>query len=159
MDEALTKQMHDLVPFTGELALDVLEASPAQVVGRAEWAPERCTAGGVLHGGYLMAVVDSVGAPVRSDPEADGGLVERRERGIHEPEERHLVAALRNEIASYDGRRTHRQVGHHEDYGQHAGPFAWRRKGDHDPDRSLDARAESSSGDHGPQEERRWRLV
>ena len=62
MDEVLTTQMHELVPFTAELALEMVEASPARVMGRAAWAPQRCTAGGVLHGGYLMAVVDSVGA-------------------------------------------------------------------------------------------------
>lgn len=27
-----------------------------------EWAPERCTTGGVLHGGALMALADSTGA-------------------------------------------------------------------------------------------------
>lgn len=26
------------------------------------WAPERCTTGGVLHGGVLMALADSIGA-------------------------------------------------------------------------------------------------
>jgi len=32
------------------------------VRGRLDWAPERCTAGGVLHGGALMSLADSVGA-------------------------------------------------------------------------------------------------
>ena len=75
MDQALTKQMHDLVPFTAELALSMIEASRDRVVGRAEWAAERCTAGGVLHGGYLMATVDSVGAmcAVQNLPEGAAG--------------------------------------------------------------------------------------
>jgi uncharacterized protein (TIGR00369 family) len=75
MDDALTKQMHDLVPFTAELGLELVEVAPATVVGRGQWAPDRCTAGGVLHGGYLMAVVDSVGAmcAVQNLPEGAAG--------------------------------------------------------------------------------------
>ena len=34
----------------------------ATVVGELDWAPERCTVGGVLHGGTLMTLADSVGA-------------------------------------------------------------------------------------------------
>jgi uncharacterized protein (TIGR00369 family) len=30
-------------------------------MGRMSWAPERCTAGGALHGGALMALADSLG--------------------------------------------------------------------------------------------------
>ena len=75
MDQALTQQMHDLVPFTAELGLALVEASRDRVVGQAEWASERCTAGGVLHGGYLMATVDSVGAmcAVQNLPEGAAG--------------------------------------------------------------------------------------
>jgi uncharacterized protein (TIGR00369 family) len=62
MDAQLTKQVHELVPFTAELGLELVEASKERVVGEAHWAAERCTAGGVLHGGFLMATVDSVGA-------------------------------------------------------------------------------------------------
>jgi len=62
MDAERTKQMHELVPFTAELGLELVEASRERVVGQAAWATERCTAGGVLHGGYLMATVDSIGA-------------------------------------------------------------------------------------------------
>jgi uncharacterized protein (TIGR00369 family) len=32
------------------------------VRGRLDWRPELCTAGGLLHGGALMALADSVGA-------------------------------------------------------------------------------------------------
>jgi 1,4-dihydroxy-2-naphthoyl-CoA hydrolase len=37
-------------------------ATPEECVGRLPWAPERCTAGGVLHGGAIMTLADSVGA-------------------------------------------------------------------------------------------------
>ena len=32
------------------------------MVGTLEWAPDRCTIGGVLHGGALMNLADSLGA-------------------------------------------------------------------------------------------------
>ena len=37
------------------------KATPDEVIGRMAWAPERCTAGGVLHGGALMGLADSLG--------------------------------------------------------------------------------------------------
>src|SRR4029453_13582036 len=40
-----------------------IEAAPADGVrGGLDWAAERCTAGGVLHGAALMALADSLGA-------------------------------------------------------------------------------------------------
>jgi uncharacterized protein (TIGR00369 family) len=60
--EVTTEALHSLMPFTRELGLEIVRAGTDEVVARAAWSPERCTAGGVLHGGYLMAVVDSVGA-------------------------------------------------------------------------------------------------
>ena len=35
---------------------------PTAVRGRLAWAPERCTTGGLLHGGAVMTLADSVGA-------------------------------------------------------------------------------------------------
>ena len=57
-----TAELHELVPYTAELGLTIEQADPDRVVGTASWAAERCTVGGTLHGGYLMAVADSVGA-------------------------------------------------------------------------------------------------
>jgi uncharacterized protein (TIGR00369 family) len=50
------------MPFAGLLGLEVVEQSPQQVRGRLDWKPELCTAGGVLHGGVVMAVADTTGA-------------------------------------------------------------------------------------------------
>jgi uncharacterized protein (TIGR00369 family) len=61
-DEARTTVLHSQMPFTEELDVEVLSATPEEVVARSHWAPERCTVGGVLHGGFLMAVSDSIGA-------------------------------------------------------------------------------------------------
>ncbi len=53
-----------LMPFARHLGLIVDEASPSQVIARLAWAPHLCTAGGVLHGGVLMALADTAGALV-----------------------------------------------------------------------------------------------
>lgn len=49
------------MPFTKILGLEVLGADRSQVVTRLQWKPERCTGGGVLHGGMLMAAADATG--------------------------------------------------------------------------------------------------
>jgi len=58
----ITQMAHSLMPFTESLGLEVCEGSSERVVARAGWAAERCTSDKLLHGGYLMAVADSVGA-------------------------------------------------------------------------------------------------
>jgi 1,4-dihydroxy-2-naphthoyl-CoA hydrolase len=50
------------MPFANLIGAELVSAKPEEVRGRMEWAPERCTTGGVLHGGALMALADSIGA-------------------------------------------------------------------------------------------------
>ena len=50
-----------LMPFAQTLGIELLGATPGEVRGRLAWRPELCTAGGVLHGGVLMALADSTG--------------------------------------------------------------------------------------------------
>jgi 1,4-dihydroxy-2-naphthoyl-CoA hydrolase len=50
-----------LMPFAESLGVRLREAGKARVVGTMDWARERCTAGGLLHGGALMSLADSVG--------------------------------------------------------------------------------------------------
>jgi 1,4-dihydroxy-2-naphthoyl-CoA hydrolase len=50
-----------LMPFAGAIGMELSEARPQRVAGHLAWSPERCTAGGVLHGGALMAFADSLG--------------------------------------------------------------------------------------------------
>lgn len=52
----------DLMPFARTLGVVLVAADPEEVRGRLAWRPELCTAGGVLHGGALMALADSTGA-------------------------------------------------------------------------------------------------
>ncbi len=52
------------MPFAGQLGLTLDEAGPDRVIARLAWAPHLCTAGGVMHGGVLMSLADTVGALV-----------------------------------------------------------------------------------------------
>ncbi len=51
-----------LMPFAGELGVRVHAADAGEVRGTLDWRADLCTAGGVLHGGALMAFADSLGA-------------------------------------------------------------------------------------------------
>src|SRR5580700_1976391 len=51
----------DTMPFARSCGIELTEAGPERVTGSVAWAPERCTAGGVLHGGVIMALADSMG--------------------------------------------------------------------------------------------------
>jgi 1,4-dihydroxy-2-naphthoyl-CoA hydrolase len=57
-----TDQLLTLMPFAVATGIVLDRAAPDEVAGRLQWAPERCTAGGLMHGGALMTLADSVGA-------------------------------------------------------------------------------------------------
>ena len=61
-NEEITRMVHSMMPFAATLGLEFFEASATKVVARAAWASQHCTATGLLHGGFLMAAADSVGA-------------------------------------------------------------------------------------------------
>ena len=51
-----------LMPFSASVGVVLDAAAPEEVRGRLPWAAERCTACGVVHGGALMTLADSLGA-------------------------------------------------------------------------------------------------
>lgn len=51
-----------LMPYAEASGIEVQVATPQEVTGSMAWAPERCTIGGLLHGGALMTLADSIGA-------------------------------------------------------------------------------------------------
>jgi 1,4-dihydroxy-2-naphthoyl-CoA hydrolase len=53
-----------LMPFTAGMGMSLQKAAPDEVVAVLPWAPQLCTAGGILHGGALMSLADSAGALV-----------------------------------------------------------------------------------------------
>jgi 1,4-dihydroxy-2-naphthoyl-CoA hydrolase len=56
------KDLVAMVPFAGELGIELDAAGKGEVRGRMAWTPERCTSFGVLHGGALMSFADTLGA-------------------------------------------------------------------------------------------------
>jgi 1,4-dihydroxy-2-naphthoyl-CoA hydrolase len=55
------QSLSDLIPFAAAIGMELLEATPELVVSRLQWSPERCTTGGVMHGGALMSLADNGG--------------------------------------------------------------------------------------------------
>jgi len=60
--QELTVSLRRLMPFAELLDIEAITAGPTEVRARVRWRPELSTSGGVLHGGTLMALADSVGA-------------------------------------------------------------------------------------------------
>jgi len=50
-----------MMPFAAGLGVVLDAAKPDEVRARLAWAPELCTTGGLLHGGALMSLADSLG--------------------------------------------------------------------------------------------------
>jgi uncharacterized protein (TIGR00369 family) len=61
-NDAATESLRELMPLAALLQFAVERSTADEVVVTAPWAPEHCTTGGILHGGYLMALADSAGA-------------------------------------------------------------------------------------------------
>jgi 1,4-dihydroxy-2-naphthoyl-CoA hydrolase len=53
--------IEELMPLAATLGIRTEEQSAERVVLSLEWAPALCTAGGILHGGVIMALADSAG--------------------------------------------------------------------------------------------------
>lgn len=51
-----------LMPFARTLGIALTTAGPDEVVGTLPWSDDHTTAGGLAHGGVLMALADTVGA-------------------------------------------------------------------------------------------------
>jgi 1,4-dihydroxy-2-naphthoyl-CoA hydrolase len=50
------------MPFAVAAGVDVTAATAEEVRGRLAWTPARCTTAGVLHGGAIMTLADTLGA-------------------------------------------------------------------------------------------------
>ncbi len=67
-------QLRELMPFAALIGLEILEAGPRLVRARLQWSHERCTAGGLMHGGALMALADTCGGACAFLNLPDGAL-------------------------------------------------------------------------------------
>ena len=102
MDEELTRTVRTAMPYAATLGLELLAASADEVRGRIAWEERLTTAAGLLHGGVLMGLADTVGAycaylnlPERSAATATiesktnffaavrSGVIEARSRPLH----------------------------------------------------------------------------
>lgn len=99
-------QLAALMPFAAHNGVEVVAASTDEVRARLPWAPERCTAGGVLHGGALMLLADTVGATLAflNLPEGAGTTtIESKTNFLRGVGEGHVEAVAR---PLHVGRRT-----------------------------------------------------
>ena len=62
MDEELTRTVRAAMPYAETLGLELDAASPDEVRGRVAWEKRLTTAAGLLHGGVLMGLADTIGA-------------------------------------------------------------------------------------------------
>jgi uncharacterized protein (TIGR00369 family) len=58
----MTTDFAAMMPFASHCGITVDSATPGEVKGSLAWRPELCTSAGVIHGGALMALADSLGA-------------------------------------------------------------------------------------------------
>lgn len=61
VDEAATDLIRSMMPFAGKLGIDVLSSGADEVRTQLVWHESLTTAGGILHGGALMALADATG--------------------------------------------------------------------------------------------------
>ena len=64
VDLEATQRVHELMPYTRLLGVEVIRFDADEVRARVAWAPERCTSNGLLHGGVLMGLADAMGGMV-----------------------------------------------------------------------------------------------
>ena len=55
------RELLELMPYAVTLGIELDAATAREVRGHLAWSADLCTAGGILHGGVLMALADSLG--------------------------------------------------------------------------------------------------
>ena len=55
------RELLELMPYAVTLGIELDAASAREVRGHLAWSAGLCTTGGILHGGVLMALADSLG--------------------------------------------------------------------------------------------------
>ena len=62
MPTAVKMDLEAVMPFAHRCGVVLQEASPQAVCGELAWSQDLCTANGVMHGGALMTLADTLGA-------------------------------------------------------------------------------------------------
>jgi 1,4-dihydroxy-2-naphthoyl-CoA hydrolase len=98
-DLATPAQIRDVMPFAVLIGVELLDARPELVRGTLRWTPETCTAGGIMHGGALMALADTCGgacAFLNLPPGAAGtGTIESKTNFLRAVREGMITASTR----------------------------------------------------------------
>jgi uncharacterized protein (TIGR00369 family) len=120
MADEPTPDLAAAIPFADLVGIETISVRPDEVRARLAWAPERCTAAGVLHGGALMTLADSVGATcafLNLPSGATTSTIESKTNFFRPVKEGHVEAvarplhigrttiAVQTEIHDQDGRR------------------------------------------------------
>ena len=61
MDAPTPESLLAMMPLASVLGIRIVAATREEVTGAMDWHPDRCTSGGLLHGGALMALADTLG--------------------------------------------------------------------------------------------------
>lgn len=71
----MTTNLADMMPFSRLMGLSVSSVEKSMITGEIEVTADLCTTGGIMHGGAIMAVADSMGAigAMLNLPEGAGG--------------------------------------------------------------------------------------
>ncbi len=98
-DTALTEAARASMPFADVLGLELIAATPEEVLARLAWEERLCTAGGILHGGALMSLADATGAycAFLNLPESAAGTatIESKTNFFRAVRDGHVVATSR----------------------------------------------------------------
>jgi 1,4-dihydroxy-2-naphthoyl-CoA hydrolase len=101
----LSALVNEQMPLAATLGI-ATRGGPDEVEATIAWSPELCTAGGVLHGGVLMALADSAGAVcafLHLPPGARTVTIESKTNFLGAVREGHAVARART---LHEGRTT-----------------------------------------------------
>lgn len=55
------RQLIATMPYAEQLGIELTRADPERVAATLKWSPEKCTTGGLMHGGAIMTLADSLG--------------------------------------------------------------------------------------------------
>lgn len=58
----MSDNLADTMPFSKLMGVQIAEAEKTQVTGKLTVRADLCTAGGIMHGGAIMAFADALGA-------------------------------------------------------------------------------------------------
>ena len=107
VDQELTAQVAAAAPFSAFLGIEIVSAAPNEVRGRLGWSEDKCTTGGVLHGGALMGLADSLGgfcAFLNLPPDARGTATIESKTNFLGPIRSGYVSAIARPL--HTGKRT-----------------------------------------------------